>query len=279
MSTHTPPGCPLRNRPARAWFPANEGQPRGGRRLPVQGGSLLGRRHALLGRHRTGPRLPWIAGVLLGLLAGVTGEPGAQFPLYSVGLGGGVSGVRHEEFTGQVSRGKGIGKFSASVWWVDASWSPRGRWTVGARIHTVRVGLGEDPEIGTLSLVPAVLTGGYRFRGSTTRFQGYLAAGVGMASATFQESQSMSAWEGARGGELRLSEKNPLVFEAIAAGAVGLTKHLAAELGVTVVAMDTELLFRPIQQPGGVHAPVLGYRVDGQHVLATLGLRWWFEWW
>ncbi len=223
-------------------------------------------------------------GFVLGLvLAGglaLSPEPAwAQFPLFSVGIGGGVGGLRHEEYTGQVTRYKDIGKFSSGAWWADATFSPSGRWTFGGRIHHLSVGAGSDPRMGTLTVLPYVLTGGYRAGAAADRLRAYLGVGLGMASVWFDRSGYEGAWRSVGGGEIRISEENPFVFEGLATGQARLTEDLAAELGVAVVVMDTEVSFRPADQGEGVHAPSYGYRLEGRHVLLTAGLRWWFEWW
>ncbi len=203
----------------------------------------------------------------------------ADLPLYSLGMGGGIGGLFHEEHVGEPLRSKQVGKFDSGVWWVDVTWSRRSRLTLGARIHHLRAGLGENPRVGTVSLLPAVLTVGYRFQGPAERVYGYLAAGGGIASATFDRSGYESSWEGEGGGEIRITDKHPLVFEALFGGLVRLSDDFSAEIGLAAVMMDTQVHYQPAVGENGLPDPSYAYSVKGRHLVATIGLRWWFEWW
>lgn len=203
----------------------------------------------------------------------------ADLPLYSLGMGGGIGGLFHEEHVGEPLRSKQVGKFNSGVWWVDVTWSRRSNLTFGARIHHLRAGLGDNPRVGTVSLLPTVLTVGYRFQGPAARAYGYLAAGAGIASANFDRSGYESSWEGEDGGEIRITEKHPPVLEVLFGGLVRLSDDFSAEIGLAAVMIDTQVRYQPPVGENGLPNPAYAYSVKGRHLVATIGFRWWFEWW
>jgi len=71
------------------------------------------------------------------------------------------------------------------------------------------------------------------------------------------------------------------VLEVLAGADLELTDDFLVELSFVSVMMDTEVSFQPAYGGGdaGTLESEYAYSVKGRHLLLTLGLRWWFEWW
>ena len=203
-------------------------------------------------------------GLLPALLAG---SAEGQFPFFSAGMGTGLGGLYHEESLGGAPDSEAIGQFSAATWWTDLRWIYPSNLTLGLRAHLLRVGL-EDPSGATLELLPMVGEIGFCREQLSGRLKLMAAAGVGVA------------WAHTSGGNLEPSSKTPLVATLSGAVDYGLTENLFAELGVASVLMDTEVVYERHRGAGlGTFAVDEEFRIQGRHLLMTLGVRWWFEWW
>ncbi|MCK4304757.1 MAG: hypothetical protein KAY24_11020 [Candidatus Eisenbacteria sp.] len=218
------------------------------------------------------------------LLACLFAPPAAaDLPLFSAGMGSGIGGLFHEEHVSGAPQASGIGRYSSAAWYADLAWSFRSRLTVGVRAHLLRVPLEEDEQLGTMDLFPVVVQIGYYCPGLTGRLRGFVAGGVGVAWTRFLSSSRSSQWESyeREGLEVSISENHPLVLEATLGANLELTSDFLVEMGLTSVLMDTEVSYRPASDSGTSEflQPSYAYSVEGRHLLLTLGLRWWFEWW
>lgn len=208
-------------------------------------------------------RIPQIL-ALIGLL---TGCAHAQFPFFSAGMGAGVGGLYHEETLGGAPDTEGIGQFSAAAWWSDVRWVYPSNLMLGLRAHLLRVELDDAAET-TLDLLPMVGEIGYCRHQLSGRLK--LMAGVGVGLARVRTSQ----------GGLEPSSKTPLVATLSGSIDYGLGENLFAEFGVASVIMNTEVDFERHRGASlGTFAVDEEYRIQGRHLLMTLGVRWWFEWW
>lgn len=204
---------------------------------------------------------------ILALISLFAGCAQAQFPFFSAGLGGGVGGLYHEETLGGAPDTEGIGQFSAAAWWSDVRWIYPSNLTLGLRAHLLRVELDDDAKT-TLDLLPVVGEIGYCRNQLAGRLK--LQAGVGVGF----------AWVHTSGVVLEPTSKTPLVATLGGSIDYGLNENLFAEFGVASVLMNTEVDYERHRGAGlGTFAVDEEYRIRGRHLLMTLGVRWWFEWW
>lgn len=207
----------------------------------------------------------------------------ADLPRLSAGMGAGVGGLFHQEYVADGPRCEGMGHFSSSAWWMDLAWSFPSRITLGVRAHLLRVPLDDVTPVGTVDLFPAVILMGYRSPGLGGRLHGFVGLGAGLAWARLQSPADTSEWtsrEG-EGEEVGFSRSHPFVLEVLAGADLELTDDFLVELSFVSVMMDTEVSFQPAYGGGdaGTLESEYAYSVKGRHLLLTLGLRWWFEWW
>ncbi len=215
------------------------------------------------------------------LIALTAGFAQADLPRFSAAGGTGIGGLFHREYVSGAPKGSEVGHFSARLWWADLAWSFRSRMTLGLRAHFLRVPLHDTPDVGTLDLVPVVLQLGYWQPALNERLYGFVCAGAGLAAARFYPSDADSAWVGPGGDPVDVSHDKSFVFEISVGGDYSIGESLLLELGLVTSFTRTEVAYQsvPRAEDPPEFTPDRAFTVKGRHLLLTLGVRWWFEWW
>ncbi len=255
----------------------------GSRRRRVQATGRSGARSAGVpgGRDRARTPLMLLSALLLLLLLFSAPPARAQFPRFSAGLGAGIGGLRYQEFVGGVPYSAGTGRFSGQSWWLDLTWNAYSGWTFGVSSHLLRVPIDDGGRVGTFDLLPVVAQVGLRRALITDRLWGFLNVGAGLTWSRYVTTGSTQRWESLGGGHVHLTRQRPFTFSLMTGLDYGLTPTLLLEAAVGSVQMDSEISYRTVPPIGSgtsfVHDRAA--LVEARHLLARVGVRWWFEWW
>ncbi len=219
--------------------------------------------------------------MLSGTAAGVIGATPADLPRFSAGMGTGVGGLRREQAAAGVPYLAESGVPSAATWWFDLTWSSRTRWTLGLHAHLLRVAIEDGSRVGTFDLLPVLAQFGLRRPLLREKLWGFVAVGAGLTGSRFIPAANEAEWEAMGGGGLQFTRERPFTVGVQAGCDYSLTPELLIEAGAGAITMDSEITYRVARRTGSGQ----GFTEDAMtsisasHLMATLGVRWWFEWW
>jgi len=232
-------------------------------------------------RARRAQRAAPIILALCALATGASDPAWADLPRLSAGMGAGMGGLRREHAVAGVPYLTESGTPSAATWWFDLTWSSRGRWTIGLHAHLLRVAIEDGSRVGTFDLMPVLAQLGVRRPLIGEQFWGFATVGAGVTGSRFLAAGNEADWEAAGGGGLRLTRERPFTVAIHAGCDYRLSSEFLLEAGAGAVVADSEIAYRTARRGGSEQ----GFREDASttisatHLMATLGVRWWFEWW
>lgn len=232
-------------------------------------------------RARSGLRVAPVILALWALGAGASDLAWADLPRLSAGMGAGVGGLRREQAVAGVPYLTESGNPSAATWWLDLTWSSRARWTIGLHAHLLRVAIEDGSRVGTFDLIPVLAQLGVRRPLIGEKFWGFATVGAGFTASRFLPAGNEADWEAIGGGGLRFTRERPFTVAVHAGCDYSLSSELLLEAGAGAVAADSEITYRTARggRPGQGFTEDASTRISATHLTATLGIRWWFEWW
>jgi hypothetical protein len=219
---------------------------------------------------------PWLIAAMCVL------EPAAaDIPHLSAAMGYGAAGLFHEDYVDGALYSQGVGKFTAGMYLAEVGYLFGSHIMLGARVHGLRVGVGDGVDVGDLDLLPATLFVAYRQPALIGRVGGVAGVGAGAASIRFTPASTIDQYQPWDGDAIRVTEERPFVFEVFAGADVRLSQDLALEITGCSTLMDTELAYRPRPVDGSEagFTPAHAFRVKGRHLFAAIAWRWWVELW
>lgn len=216
---------------------------------------------------------------LLGLCALILDVAEAQLPRVSAGLGTGIGGLRREESIAGVPKLTESSGCSAMAWWLDFTWETSKHWTIGLHAHSLTVPVEDHGRVGSFDLLPVLVQLGLRRSLVPDRVWGYALLGAGVTGARFTPNDNTAGWEDAGGGGLRFTRERPFTFGLSAGLDCAIASNLLLEVGAGAVTMDSQIAYRRVRLPNEGFAENRGAEVSASHLLATIGIRWWCDWW
>jgi OmpW family len=232
-------------------------------------------------RHRAGTGLTTVMILLALLLSSSAARADFEFPRLSLGMGYGFGGIYHKDYVADTYEGTHFGGNSAGLWWAELNCAYPSRLMLGCRIHLLRVDLEQDGALGTFDIMPAVLHVGYYHPFAENKMLGFVGVGAGIGWTNFREGDRADDWVSRDGGAVKLTESNPFVFEVDMGLGYRLNEDFLIESHVTSVLMNTDVYYitRPDPDDQSTFRPEYAHEALGRHLMATIGLRWWFELW
>jgi hypothetical protein len=205
---------------------------------------------------------PGVAVLLLLLLAAATAR--ADTARMTAAIGYGAAGLFHDEYVDGATRGSEMGHFQAGAYGVDLAFVLPSHLILGVRARTLGVEIGNGTRVGRLDLIPATLLVGYRRPALAGRLGGFLALAAGVATARFTPAATITHWR-AWGDETGTD--------------FVVNRDFTLELALTSAFLNTEVAYQPAPVDDSGFAPGRAYRVKGRHLMVSLALRWWVEFW
>lgn len=233
--------------------------------------------HALAQDLAASRRRRAVALVGLGILT--LGIARAQLPRVSAGLGTGFGGMRREESIAGVTHLTESTACTAAAWWYDFTWDSSARWTVGLHLHSMSVQIEDGGSVGSMDLLPVLLQLGLRRPLISERLWGFASAGVGITDLKFTPTDETGGWEAAGGGDVQFTQEHPLTLALNIGLDYGIDSNLLLEAGLGAVSIDSKLTYQRARAPDEGFVEDKSAEVSASHLLATIGIRWWCEWW
>jgi hypothetical protein len=215
---------------------------------------------------------------LAGLWALTLVGAGAELPRVSAGLGAGVGGLRREQSVADVPELTESNGCTATAWWFDVAWDTSKHWIIGLHAHSLTVPIEDDGRVGSYDLLPVLAQLGLRRSLIQERMWGFLLVGAGVSSTQFTPNSNTAHWEEAGGGDLHITHERPFTFALSAGLDYGIGSNLLLEVGAGAVYIDSRITYQRVPPDQGF-AEDLSAEVSASHLLATIGIRWWCDWW
>ncbi len=217
--------------------------------------------------------------VLLGLWVLALDIAGAQLPRISAGLGGGVGGLRREESIAGVPKLTESAGCTAAAWWCDFAWDTSAHWILNLHFHSLTVPIEDHGRVGSFDLLPVLAQVGLRRPLMPDRLWGYALLGAGVTTTRFTPNANTARWEDEGGGGLRFTRERPFTLAVSGGLDYVIGQNLLLEVGFGAVAMDSQIAYRRVRGPNEGFEENRGAEVSASHLLGTLGIRWWCDWW
>lgn len=204
-----------------------------------------------------------------------------EFPRLSAEMGVGYGGIYQKDYIADTYEGTHFGGNSSSLWWAGLSAVYPSRLMLGFRVHLLRIDLEDEGALGTFDIMPAVLQVGYYHPFADNKMMGFISAGAGMAWTNFRDGERAGDWMARDGGSVELTESHPFVFEIDMGMGYRVHQDFLIESHVTSVLMNSEIYYANTRDPEdpGTFRPEYAHVAMGRHIMATVGVRWWFELW
>ena len=233
---------------------------------------------------RSGARVLPKVGIILLLCAAIFSTQARadfEFPRLSAGMGVGFGGIYHKDYVAGTYEGTHFGGKSSGLSWAGLSCAYPSRLMFGCRLHLLRIDLEGESGPGTFDIMPIVLQVGYYHPFAKDRLLGFVSIGAGTAWTRFRPGDRVDDWQAREGGRVEISESHPFVFEFDLGLGYRLHEDFLIESHLTSVLMDATIYYEGESDPedGSTFKPEYAYEAMGRHMMATVGLRWWFEWW
>jgi hypothetical protein len=145
----------------------------------------------------------------------------------------------------------------------------------------VRAAIKDGSRVGTFDLMPVLVQFGLRRPLIEGKLWGFATLGAGVTASRFLPAENEADWEAAGGGGLRFTKRRPFTVAIHAGCDYVLSSDLLLEVGAGAVAADSDIAFRRAGggESGQGFVEDASTRISASHLMATLGVRWWFEWW
>jgi len=220
---------------------------------------------------------PGVAALLLLLLTAATAQ--ADTARMTAAIGYGAAGLFHDEYVDGAMRASGMGHFRSGAYCADLAFVLPSHLILGLRARTLGVGIGNGTRAGRLDLVPTTLLVGYRRPALAGRLGGFIAVAAGVAVARFTPAATISHWRPWGHETIDVTRSRPRVLELTAGTDFVVNEDFTLELALTSAFVRTEVAYQPAPVDESGFAPGRSYRVKGRHLMASLALRWWVEFW